>query len=179
MNRALPLPGAQAFADESKHRHYVVVAVLAATPDLPPIRKVLKGLRLPGQSRLHCRDESDRRRRQLISEMSRLPVTNLLYRSTAAKPREARAACLQALAEDLIELKAEQLVLELAEGDLMTDRKTLYQSIRAAPSSLRYDHAPARAEPMLWIPDTVAWAWCRSAEWRNRVRPMISRERQV
>lgn len=58
------------------------------------------------------------------------------------------------------------MVLELSDGDLAADRRTLFEAVRrqcVSGQSLRYDHLRAPAEPLLWVPDAVAWAWftCR------------------
>ena len=59
-------------------------------------------------------------------------------------------------------------------------RRTFYESLGAASrDSLRYDHLRATAEPLLWVPDAVAWAWCRGGQWRRSAEPLITATRRV
>jgi len=47
------------FVDESKQRGYLLVASVVVPSDLDSVRRVLRGLVLPGQRRLHMKDESE------------------------------------------------------------------------------------------------------------------------
>lgn len=42
---------------------------------------------------------------------------------------------------------------------------------------MTYEHATATAEPLLAIPDAIAWAWAwaRGGDWRRRVQPVVER----
>jgi hypothetical protein len=37
--------------------------------------------------------------------------------------------------------------------------------------SLQYELLAAHADPLLWIPDAVAWSWVKGGEWRDLVAP--------
>jgi NAD(P)-dependent dehydrogenase (short-subunit alcohol dehydrogenase family) len=37
--------------------------------------------------------------------------------------------------------------------------------------SLQYELLAAHTDPMLWIPDAVAWSWVKGGEWRDCVAP--------
>ncbi len=50
------------FVDETKRRGYLLVASVVVPGDVESLRRMLRGLVLPGQRRLHMKDESDRRR---------------------------------------------------------------------------------------------------------------------
>lgn len=51
------------FVDESKNRDYLVAASVVQPDDLVPARRVVSGLLLKGQSRLHMKKENRSRRR--------------------------------------------------------------------------------------------------------------------
>ena len=50
------------FIDESKRRDYLLGAGVVIPDELDAIRKVLRGLILPGQRRLHMKDANDGRK---------------------------------------------------------------------------------------------------------------------
>jgi hypothetical protein len=50
------------FVDETKHRGYLLVASAVPPGDLDPLRKLIRGLILPGQRRLHMKNENDQRK---------------------------------------------------------------------------------------------------------------------
>ena len=176
---ALPAPGAHAFLDESKQRTYVVTIALAPPGDLNVLRRALRAQLLPGQSAVHFKHERDGRKRQVLRAMLALPVIAMVYECDLPGQNRARQACLRALVDDLIQLKAERLVLEIAEGDLAADRRTLFEAVRASGQELRYDHVRPATEPMLWVSDAVAWAWCRNTQWRRQVAPLVAQVRKV
>jgi hypothetical protein len=61
------------------------------------------------------------------------------------------------------------------------DRRWLYQRVREAgcTETLRYRHLRAHEEPLLAIPDAVAWCWAKGGEWRSRVEPLVEHVREV
>jgi hypothetical protein len=61
------------------------------------------------------------------------------------------------------------------------DRRWLYQRVRKAgcTETLEYRHLRAYEEPLLAIPDAVAWCWVKGGEWRGRVEPLVEHVREV
>lgn len=175
------MSGRHVFVDESKRGDYVVVAAVVDPAELTAIRRELRGLLLPGQSALHFKAERDGRRRQLLAAISGLPVEASVYVCPTKDHVVGRRSCLQALARDLVSEGAERLVLELSEGDLAADRRTLFEACRdgSGDIGLRYDHLTAHAEPMLWVADAVAWAWTHDGRWRRQVDQLVSRVRHL
>ncbi len=39
---------------------------------------------------------------------------------------------------------------------------------------LRFDHLRGLDDPMLWVPDAIAWAWCRDRHWRSLVDAIVT-----
>lgn len=136
-----------AFVDETKYNGLLVVAAVLAPRDLAPDRTTMRGLCLPGQSRLHFTKERPSRRREIAAEICRTGVALNIYDATSIRDqRQARAGCLR------------QIVVDLA----------------AARASLTYEHLPARSEPLLWIADAAAWCWTHGAAWQERLAPVVS-----
>ncbi len=73
------------------------------------------------------------------------------------------------------------LVIETDETLVGSDRHELYRLTRAMEltGTLTYRHLRAHEEPLLALPDVVAWCWVRSGEWRRRVEPILTAVRQV
>ena len=44
---------------------------------------------------------------------------------------------------------------------------------RPSAAGLEYEHLRAREEPLLWVPDAVAWCYGAGGDWRRRVSPLV------
>ncbi|MFD4323185.1 hypothetical protein ACFWQC_01025 [Nocardioides sp. NPDC058538] len=162
----------QAFVDESKVKDYLLVSAVLAEEELAAARKLLRDLLLPGQPRLHMKQESDPRRRKILSAINELTPEVTLYRAPSLGRTELsrRAICLQRLVTDLHRHGHRALCIELDETLRRRDNQTLIEATKAADSRdwLTYRHEQARREPLLSIPDALAWAWPKGGDWRRR-----------
>jgi len=89
------------FVDETKRPGYLLVASAVVPGDLDSTRRMLRGLVLPGQRRLHMKDESDSRKRSIATAVAVSGITATIYdggRRHHAE-RERRAACLFGLVQ--------------------------------------------------------------------------------
>lgn len=72
------------------------------------------------------------------------------------------------------------LVLEQDDSLLDWDRRQLYTLTRAAGlPGMRYEHRRAATEPLLAIPDAIAWCWAKGGHWRRRVQPAVTTMQRV
>lgn len=165
------------FIDESKRSGYMVVAAVVASQNLDGTRRQLRGLLLPGQRELHFKKENDGRRRYLLGQLTGLPVTARIYLRRSSDHVQARRACLEAAVQDLHQ--AERIVLDMAEGEMAADRRTLFESRHKTGADFTYHHLKPRQEPLLWIPDGIAWAWSHTGPWRASVQPLVTDVRHV
>jgi len=167
---------AHAFVDESIRSGYLLSAAVVATGDLAVARGKLRELCKPGQRRLHMKDESDSRRREILSALAGLEISVHLYRAPTAgrSAREARDRCFHALVPALVELGVDRLVIESC-GQDHRDVQVIHQAL--APSQawddLDYLHLAPAAEPLLWAADVVAWAFGKGGDWRRRVDDLV------
>jgi len=175
--------GAHVFVDESKRRGYLLAAVAVPADDLQAVRKVLQGLVLPGQRRLHMKDESDPRRRAIASAIVGCGARAIVYDAARRyrTDRDRREACLRLLVDDAAARGVHALVLEQDDTLVASDRRTLYRAARYAgcAETLRYDHRRAGTEQLLALPDAVAWCWARGGDWRRRIGPAVIDVRQA
>jgi len=90
------------FVDETKRRGYLLVASAVVPSDLDATRRMLRGLVLPGQRRLHMKDESDPRKRSIATAIAVSGVHATIY-DAGQRYRtewERRQACLTSLVAD-------------------------------------------------------------------------------
>jgi hypothetical protein len=157
------------FVDESKSRGLLMAAAHVPANDVAVNRKALRGLLLPGQERLHFNNETPARRRQIIEVIKGFHLVVDLYHveTTAVAGRH---LCLQAIVRDIAPI-AERLVIERDEPVLAKDGRLLHQALIrfGCFDSLRWDLMVPKADPLLWIPDAVAWCWVRGGRWRQSV----------
>ncbi len=173
------VPGS-AFVDESARRDYLICGIVVDEGDTDRLRRVLRGLRRPGERRLHFKSESDRVRREVLS---RLVGSGLVRAWIYQAPRpiiHARAACLSALAEDLCTHKTKHLVMESCDpAQDQRDRELLRQVLLKTQGELRYEHRAPVAEPCLWAADAVAWAYGAGADWRRRLGDAVQMIKKI
>ncbi len=90
------------FVDETKHRGYVLGLFVAVSEELEPLRRVVRGLILAGQRRVHMKDENDSRKRAIAAAIVAAGVEAVIYDAGRRyrTEREGRAECLRGLVED-------------------------------------------------------------------------------
>ncbi|VTR75676.1 hypothetical protein [Cellulomonas hominis] len=166
------------YVDESKAADYLLAATMVEPGRVPAARSAVRALVPPRQNRLHMRHEPDRRRRTILSALGRLDVATTLYRAAASPAStqiERRRACLARLVADVAG-RSDRLVIESDETQDARDRRDLIELTRAAGcrDTLRYEHLRAGQEPLLSVPDVVAWSWARGGEWRRRASGIVT-----
>jgi len=162
------------FIDESKSREYIVVAAVVLPADAAAYRTSINSLRMRGQRRIHFTSERPERRRMILSTLETLGVRAEVYRASSLRDREARAACLRAVVADVPRLGVDRIVLEQDDSIVRADRQLLYTELRRiGMPDVTYDHERATAEPLLAIPDALAWCFARGGDWSRRAASML------
>ena len=168
------------YLDETKRHSYLVAAAFVLPAVQDELRRVVRGLVLPGQRRLHMKDERElpqarhrgcaRRRRHPGDGLRR--GGPLLHR--AAAPSRLPAGRRPGRGDTL-------LVLEQDDSLVSWDSQQLIELTRAAGcrDTLHYVHRRAADEPLLAIPDAIAWCWAKGGDWRRRIAPTVSAVRSV
>jgi hypothetical protein len=165
-----------AFVDETKKGGLLLVAAVVASQDREAGRAVMRQLRRPGQSRVHFSKERRGRQGAIAAAICRTNVVVDLYDASAfADEREARAACLRQLVEDLTAAGVEKLFIAQDDSLVASDKAVLFDAIRKTGTDqpLRYLHLRPREEPLLWIADAAAWCWTHGPSWRRRIQPVV------
>lgn len=172
----------QIFVDESKQRDYLLVASVHASGDLGELRTMMNRLTMPGQRRIHMKKESDSRRRQIVDAIVTADVTATVYNAGRHHFSEldARAACFRGLVEEAAALRDPMIVVEQDDSLLEWDRRQLFALVRSVGHpQMRYQHQRAGAEPLLGVPDAIAWCWAKGSDWRRRIQPVVRHIRDV
>lgn len=160
----------RAWVDESGSDHekdpgtYVLAAAIGRRTCEDDVREQMARLRLPGQVKLHWRDETERRRATISRTVAGLDVAHLaVVRSGVSheRPERRRRKCLERLLHELQTRAVDDVILE-SRGPHDNGRDVqMLNALRgqaAVGPSLRLSHVIGRTEPMLWIPDTVCGA---------------------
>lgn len=162
----------QAYVDESiRGRDYILCVSLVPSSEVKVIRRKVRALASPGQRRIHFSRESDGRRRVFLRDVAALGTRSIIYVGRHHDQPVARDAVLTAMVHDLIEIATTWLVLESRAGQDARDRSTIARAMGSrGATALSYVHNQAHEEPLLWVPDAVAWAWGRGGSWRKLAR---------
>jgi hypothetical protein len=163
-----------AFVDESiRGARYLLGCVLVDLRDAGAMRRKLDDLVLGG-GRLHFHNESARRRRELLAEMARLPISCFVvvfHRTHGITEFVARERALRVVIERLQQAFVSRLVIESRQDD-RDDQRTIARA-RSATPPLVFEHRAGADEPLLWVADGVTWAAGAGASWRSIVEHVL------
>lgn len=167
-----------AYVDESvRPGRYLLCSVVVEHDRAGELRRSVRHLLLSGQSKLHFKKESARRRRELLVAFSALDVEATVYVCRMKQGRDqeqARAACLTQAVVDLQQSqRAAQLFIESRDA-LDGDDRDVVRRARAPQPLLSFEHLLPDHDPLLWLPDCFAWPVGAGGDWLRRVRPLLT-----
>lgn len=176
------MPG-HVFGDESKRRDFVLVAGAVLPGSLGSARQQIKDLYLPGQHGIHMVKEHESRQRRILREIAGLELEVTVYvasKRSFSTQREARRRCIEELVGDIAAAGHDHLCLERDDSLAEQDRRTISQKLRELDyvDRLHYQHAKVTSEPLLVVPDAIAWAWPQR-NWRAACGSIVSTVREV
>ena len=161
----------EAFIDESvRGDRYIICETLVPQSSLAETRKDLRLLLQQGQRRIHFNNEKDRNRRMLLTAFSEMEVSSVIYSVRHRDFQVARTAILREVVSEIKESRVVRLVLESRDIQDAQDKGDILRALRTNPiRPFTYVHLFPSSEPLLWVPDAVAWSWGRGGDWRRRV----------
>ncbi len=151
---------ANVYIDESIRRDkYILVACFVNHQQHQSVRRELKKLRQRGSETIHMYSEPLQRQKVIAHSVVEMDIRSIVVSETLlAKPVIlARSLCLQTMGNFESIRNAHQMTLD-SSNSLRLDRKILsdkaYEFNGVFP---QYRHLSRRQEPLLWLPDIVAW----------------------
>lgn len=165
-NRFLSVaPGYAAYLDESSanrpenRQEYLICAAVIPIAETESIREQLTPLRLKGQIKLHWTDESDTRRKQIVTAISELApmtavVTHLSNRQN--KTERFRRLCLETMYYELTQMGIKEVTCE---GRTASQNKkdlahiVALRNQRKVAENFGINHCRGGDDPLLWLPD--------------------------
>ncbi|MBF4632766.1 hypothetical protein ITJ42_16235 [Clavibacter michiganensis subsp. phaseoli] len=159
-------PVFRAFLDESsanrgdERQEYLVCAALISDADCDSVREQLRPLLLPGQIKLHWTDESERRRRDIVSRIVDLGPMNIVVSHLDARRKRVeryRRKSLEVLYHELVTMETFDLTLECRSDSQDKDDRAHIVALQSQglDRRLRIGHQRGGDEPLLWIADAV------------------------
>jgi hypothetical protein len=169
----------QVYVDESKPNGFGLAGAQIPCGAASKLRDVVNGLLLPKQVRLHFTSEREKRRRQIISALVEAgSIGTVIYDASSFgnDHKGARSAAIAAMAARVARIPVARIVLEADESTVNHDRKLILAILKVAgvEDSVGCDHLACKDEPLLAIPDAVAWCYTKGGEWRKLAEPLIT-----
>lgn len=155
--------------DEVKSKRFILCAVTCDISKRNLIYQTLSDLRLPGQTRIHFVDESDRRRKQILGAISKLPIKVQFFVAPDQSDAVARERALGELIMCLPNRGNVEILIEQDENFIRRDRAVIQRGLFQIGrlDQVAYRHVLARQEPLVWLPDVYAWVANRGGSWRG------------
>lgn len=162
-----------AYIDESKAKQYVFAVVLVPHSERTAIRKALMQFVLPGQRSLHFVKESVRRRKQILTQLTKLPIKVLILKSDSRKNNSTRENLIRNLVRRSGEMGVQLFVFDMDQSTQRKDQITLTSESSQRVKLVTWDFLHRNQEPLLWAADAVAWCVNRGGDWARMARPLI------
>jgi hypothetical protein len=158
-----------AFVDESlRPGRYLLGCVIVEATVAGPMRRNVRKLLLPNERRLHIRKSDRPQRLRILSTVAGWNLDARVYecrhRETVGA-EEARQLGVERLVRDLQATGIDTTVyIERREGADDRDRSTIIRARQRRPP-LDFHHLRPPDDPLLWLPDCIAWAVGAGGEW--------------
>jgi len=165
------------FIDESRRLSgYYVAAPVTVADQVGAARAVARGFLLPGQRRWHFTEESDRRRRTILTAIARSGLVRVAVAHGSGPDRAVRAECLRQLTPGVLEAGGPGWSSSPARGVTI---RTARSALRGVDRPFGYDHLVPAADAALWLADAVAWSVSKGGTWREVLAPVIDVDRDI
>jgi hypothetical protein len=121
--------------------------------------------------------ERSSRKAQILDRLVEMQINAVIYESAdKVNEKAARDGCLRLLMRDHPGRKVRRLVLEREESRVDSDSHIIRSELVAAGETgqLVYEHMRAHEEPLLSIPDAIAWCWMRGSHRRVIAKGLVT-----
>lgn len=130
------------------------------------------------------KSESQDRKRKILSAICEMQVDVQIYLAKKGRGENEvvlRQRCLEAMLADAAALKHSNLVLDRDETLELRDRRVIADALDKLSyrSQLRYTHDKVTQDPLLLVPDAIAWAWPQRGHWQKSCLPVVRNVREL
>lgn len=164
------------YVDESARDSFLLCGVNVQQSQIHEIRGTLRDFRVNGRSHLHMYQENRSTQESVAAFVSKLPIKGwlIIVSGHTAKEPLARKLALRSLV-DISSLRGSRLLTL----DDISCRRSDSQLLKGIARNVDYQfphyrHMNSRHEPLLWLPDIIAWCYGRGDTWRDAVEPMVT-----
>lgn len=160
--------GMRYLVDETKAKGYVVVVVACPDERVRELRATVNALVMPGQRSLHMKAEGLARRKLIADAIGALALDVWVLDSSggSGKEHERRARALNSLLHR-VDGPGAHLIFDRDASMEPFDRRLLSAMLPHLRPT--YVHHQRHEEPLLALPDVIAWCWARGGVWRRRL----------
>ncbi|ACZ31619.1 hypothetical protein Xcel_2605 [Xylanimonas cellulosilytica DSM 15894] len=164
---------------------YLMGAVLAAPETTEHLREAMRELLRPSEKKVHWYGASESHRDRIIDVVADLTLEAVVVArlgELGERDERRRRKCFETFAPTLASMGCTHLTLESrGPRDDARDRKMLeaLRAQRRVDSTLRLDHVPGPADPVLWIADAVCGAVVADRVGQSRWLTQIERRTSV
>lgn len=168
-----PLAPIVAWVDESGSNHrrdpntYMVAAAVCLEENVEVARLTMQAMQFKGERKIHWRDDTPNRHRDVTAAIAQMRVVEHVV-VVRSRPDDAsdrierrRRKVMERLLFELTSMDVGHAIIESrgpADNQRDLDLLSHLRRRRSLPRSIRLDHTPGPADPMLWVPDAVCGA---------------------
>ena len=164
------------FVDESiRSSGYIMCAVALDSRVLSQARSRLRTLARGNTGRIHMSECSKQQRREILRGIQNLDFSASIYlglpkyRNKFERPRD---RCLRSIFEDFS--NDAQIIIESGSVDKQ-DYELIRKVVGEGKKFPYVEHLAPHLEPLLWLPDIIAWSYGRDSEWKSAVLQKIEK----
>jgi hypothetical protein len=164
------------YVDESIRKSFILCLVQVNSSELHEVRKHLRSLKHHRRSFIHMQEESKETQLRVAKGIMQLPVraTVIAVSLLQVSHSTARANAISRAVRHPAFIDSQLVSFDLS-NNLARDRQVIQQTARTMSASIpHYRHMNSRHEPLLWLPDIIAWCYGRGGTWRDAVEPLIT-----
>lgn len=167
-----------AFVDESlRPGRYLLGCVIVEASVAGPMRRQVRKLLLPNERRLHIRKSDRPQRLRILGTIAEWDFDARVYECRhreSVGAEEARQLAVERIVTDLQQAGADTtMYIERREGADEHDRSTIIR-VRQRQPPLDFHHLRPTEDPLLWLPDCIAWAIGAGGEWSRALGDGVS-----
>ena len=163
------------YIDESVRKSFILCLAQVNSSETGEIRKQLRTIRHHKRHFIHMQEESKATQLRISREILQLSISATIIvagleqvsNSTARSNAMSCAVTKPAFSDS-------QLVTLDLSNSVARDRQIIREASRLHGGKFpHYRHMNSRHEPLLWLPDIVAWCYGRGGPWRDAVEPLV------